>query len=186
MMLLDTLTALDIAAGVEVWTAPPAKSIPGVAGALNTIMGWALWIVSVLSMIGLMIVAAVGYESYRHNQGEQFMEGAKKWILAAIVGSNAGNIVTVFFPGFRFTAIATAIPGLEGPVVDIIGNIVWLLQWAAVACIIFLAIRGFLAYKNDGVQDFIDKFLWFIVASLLIAFGTTIAGAFFPAALTFG
>ncbi|MGW9159677.1 hypothetical protein [Microbacterium sp. NPDC055665] len=180
----DVLTAL---APLDGWgMAPTPKSIDGVDEAINTFVGWALWIVSVLSLIGLLIVLSVGYESYRHNQAEEFMEKAKAWVLAAIIGAYAKDIVGMFFPGFKVTAVATAIPGLEGPVTDIIGNFMWLLGWAAFACIIFLAIKGFLAYKSNGLEEFVGKFFWFIVASLGISFVTNIAGAFFPAALTFG
>lgn len=186
MFSIDALTAAAAVVPSDVWAAPPPKAIPGVDDALNTIMGWTLWIVSVLSLIGLFAVAFVGYESYRHNQAEQFAEKAKGWAVAAIIGANADKIVGIFFPGFKMTAIATAIPGMQGPVVDVIGNIVWALQWAALFAIVTLAIRGFLAYKNDAVGDFIEKFVWWIAASLVVAFVTQIAGAFFPAALTLG
>lgn len=177
----------DLVAVSHLWgMAPDAKSIPGVDTAINTFVGWALWIVSVLSLIGLLILFSVGFESYKHNQAEDFMEKAKAWVLAAIIGAYAKDIVTMFFPGFTITAVATAIPGLSGPVTDIIGNFMWLLGWAAFGCIIFLAIKGFLAYRTNGLEEFLSKFFWFIVASLGISFVTNIAGAFFPAALAFG
>jgi len=186
--LLPALPALlqhttHLSAQVAVLPTITPNGIPGVDGAINTLVGWALWIVSILSIIGLFIVGAVGFESYRHNQAEQFMEKAKSWILAAVIGAFASKIVQIFFPGFQLTAQATAIPGLDGPVTDIIGNIVWLLGWAAFACLIFLAVRGFIAFQNNGVDQFVSKFVWFIVASLVISFATQIAGAFFPAAL---
>ena len=181
---VDVVTAL---VPLDGWgMAPAPKPIDGVDKAINTFVGWALWIVSVLSLIGLLIVLSVGYESYKHNQGESFMEKGKAWVLAAIVGAYAQNIVAMFFPGFTVSATATAIPGLSGPVTDIIGNAMWLLGWAAFACIIGLAIKGFLAYKSNGLEDFVGKFFWFIVASIGISFATNIAGAFFPATLAFG
>lgn len=168
----------------DLWLAtPPAKGIPGVDTAITTFVGWALYIISMLSLIGLLIVLSVGYESYRHNQGENFMEKGKSWLLAAIIGAYAKDIVGVFYPSFNLTASATAIPGMEGPVTDVIGNIIWVLQWAAFACIIFLAGKGFLAYRDNGLSDFVDKFFWFVVASLGVSFATNIAGAFFPAVL---
>lgn len=182
----DLLASLPVADTALWHMAPPPKSIPGVDDALNTFFGWALWIVSVLSLLGLLFVMSVGFESYRRDQAEDFMEKAKSWVIAAIIGAYAKDIVTMFFPGFRVSAVATAIPGLEGAVTDIIGNIMWLLGWAAFGCIIFLAVKGFLAYRSNGLEEFLGKFFWFIVASLGISFVSNIAGAFFPAALTFG
>jgi len=181
--LFTSLPSLDIFG----WPMAPApKSIDGVDDAINTFVGWALWILSVLSLIGLLILFSVGYESYKHNQAEDFMEKAKAVTLAMVIGAYAKDIVAMFFPGFAVTAVATAIPGLQGPVTDILGNFMWVLGWAAFGCIIFLAVKGFLAYKSNGLEEFIGKFFWFIVASLGISFVTNIAGAFFPAALTFG
>ncbi|WP_431031073.1 hypothetical protein [Plantibacter sp. RU18] len=161
------------------------KAIPGVGDAFNTFFGWALKILSILSFIGLLVVFSVGYESYRHNQAQDFMEKGKAWIIAAIVGSYASNIVQIFYPGFKVAAVATSIPGMDTQVTSIIGNIIWLLGWAAFGCMIFLAIRGFIAFKDNGIGEFVSKFYWFIVASLGISFAAQIAGTFFPAALDF-
>lgn len=165
---------------------PPPKSIPGVDEAIRLFLGWTLYIVSILSLISLMIVLSVGFEAYKHNQGEQLMEKLKGWILAAIVGAYAKDIVTIFLPGFNATVVATAIPGMDGPVRDVIGYIVGILQLLAFAAILFLAIQGFVAFKNDGVQDFISKFFWWIVGALGLSLVTNIAGAFFPLVLKFG
>mgnify|MGYP001570501541 CR=1 FL=1 len=160
------------------------KGIAGVDTAMNLIIGWTLWGVSVLSLVGLLVLFATGFEAYRHNQGEAFMEKAKAWVIAAAVGAYAKDIVKIFFPSFTNNVIAVALPGMEGPVKDIIGNIVWAIQWIAFIALLFLAVSGFIAFKNDGVQEFISKFFWWIVAALGTSLATNIAGAFFPAVLT--
>ncbi len=165
---------------------PEPVSIPGVDTAITKFLGWALWIVSVLSLIGLLILLGIGFEAYKHNQGEQLMEKAKAWVIAAIVGAYAKDIVKIFFPNFSANIVAIAVPGMEGPVIDLIGNIVWVLQWCALGCIIFLAAKGFIAFKNDGVEEFVGKFFVFIVGALGMSLATNIAGAFFPAVLKFG
>ncbi len=70
---------------------------PGVDDTLNTILGWTLWSVSVLSLISLLIAAYTGFEAYRHNNGEAFMEKAKRWLIASIIGANADKIAGIFF-----------------------------------------------------------------------------------------
>ncbi len=160
------------------------KGIPGVDTAMNLIIGWTLWGVSVLSLVGLLVLFATGFEAYRHNQGEAFMEKAKAWVIAAAVGAYAKDIVKIFFPAFTNSAVAVAIPGMDGPVKDIIGNIVWAIQWIAFIALLFLAVSGFIALKDDDVQEFISKFFWWIVAALGTSLATNIAGAFFPAVLT--
>ncbi len=179
-LLTDLLTAVPADALVHM---PDAKEIPGVASGVNRVIGWILWGISVLSIVGLLFVAGTGYSMYRHNQGEQFMEKAKAWLFGAVIGSNATYIVQVFYPAFTLQAQPTAIPGLQGPVSDIIGNVVWILGIAAFVCIIFIAGKGFLAYRDGNIGEFVDKFLWFIVGSLVVAFASQIAGAFFPAAI---
>jgi hypothetical protein len=184
--LLTTITPIAALLTDTVFAAPPPKGIPGVEDTLNTFFGWVLWVLSAVSLIALLILFGVGYESYKHNQAEAFMEKAKAWVLAAVLGANAHHIVGMFFPGMQFKAVATAIPGLTGPVSEVIGIIIWILGWAAFACVLILAVRGFLAYRNDSLGEFVGKFFWFIVASLGISFVSPIAGAFFPAALSFG
>lgn len=184
-MTLLTLSAPAVDAAMQWLPLITPKKIDGVDTAIQTFVGWALYIISVLSLVSLLIVASVGFESYRHNQGENIMEKAKSWILAAIIGAYAKDVVRIFFPTFSVDVVAIPIPGMEGPVRDVLGNIVWVLQWAAFACILFLAARGFIAFKNDGVSEFVSKFFWFIAASLGVSLATNIAGAFFPAALKF-
>lgn len=186
MFSIDALTAAVAVVPSDVWAAPPPKAIPGVDDTVNTIFGWGLWIVSVLSLISLLLVAYTGYEAYRRDNGAAFMEKAKIWLIASIIGANADKIAGIFFPGIRITATPVPIPGLEGPVIGVIGNIVWVLQWAALFSIVLIAIQGFLAYKHDALGDFVSKFAVWIAASLVVAFVTQIAGAFFPAVLTLG
>lgn len=188
MMMFD-LSSLPLeqllTAPMDVVPTITAKGIPGLDKQIQTIVGWALWLISILSLVGLLIVSSVGYESYKHNQGEDFMEKAKMWLLAAVVGVSAKPLVNVFYPGFTVDLTAVPIPGMDGPIRDILGNVVWILQWAALACILFLAAKGFIAFKNDGVQEFVSKFFWFIAGSLGVSLATNIAGAFFPSALSF-
>ncbi|MBD8519144.1 hypothetical protein [Plantibacter sp. CFBP 8804] len=182
MLIIDTFVTLPW--DTVLHTIPP-KPIAGADAGINTLVGWVLKILSLLSFIGLLVVFSVGYESYRHNQAQDFMQKAKAWVAAALVGANADRIVTIFFPGFKLTAKATSIPGMDTQVEGIIGNIIWILGWVAFACLIFLAIKGFVAFRENGIGEFVSKFYWFIVASLGISFAAQIAGTFFPSALDY-
>jgi hypothetical protein len=138
--------------------------------------------VSVLSLAGLLVLFATGFEAYRHNQGEAFMEKAKAWSSPRRSKLQRRHRQDLL-PGVHEQHHRCAIP-MDGPVKDIIGNIVWAIQWIAFIALLFLAVSGFIAFKNDGVQEFISKFFWWIVAALGTSLATNIAGAFFPAVLT--
>lgn len=180
--MIDLITALPWDATIHAF---PPKPIAGADAGINTIVGWVLKIISLLSFFGLLFVFTVGYESYRHNQAQDFMEKAKAWGVAALVGANAERIVTIFFPGFKMTAVATSIPGMDAQVSDIVGNIIWVLGWAAFFCLVFLVIKGFTAFRDNSIGEFVSKFYWFIIASLGVSFAAQIAGTFFPAALDY-
>lgn len=162
------------------------KEIPGVSDTINTILGWILWGVSVASLFGLLFIAASGYESYRHNQGEQFMEKAKFWLLGAIVGANATRLAAIFYPSLHLTITATGIPGVGDTVNTVLGYFIWGLGIASVIGILALAGGAVMAYRHNGMEHFIEKFKWWIAASIIASSATTIAGAFFPAAAGLG
>ncbi|MFJ3395345.1 hypothetical protein [Leifsonia aquatica] len=156
------------------------KEIPGVSTTVNTVLGWILWLVSIASLFGLMILATTGYESYKNSQGEQFMEKAKNWFIGAVIGSNAVQLVQIFFPSLKLTIVAVAIPGVSPTVTLVIGYCIWVIGILAVLCLLGLAGGAVLAYRNHGMEKFIDQFRWFVIGSLTASFATTIAGAFFP------
>lgn len=163
-----------------------AKEIPGVGDTVNKVLGWILWLVSVASLFGLIILATTGYENYKNNQGEQFMERAKHWFLGAVIGSNSVQLVQIFFPNLKLTIVAVAIPGISPTVNLVIGYAIWVVGILAVACLLGIAGTAVLAYKNHGMEKFIEDFQWFVLGSLVAAFASTIAGAFFPTAATLG
>ncbi|WP_426624534.1 hypothetical protein ACPPVW_18585 [Leifsonia sp. McL0607] len=162
------------------------KEIPGVGDTVNKVLGWIFWGVSVAALFGLIILASTGYENYRNNQGEQFMEKAKYWFLGAVIGSNAPQIVAIFFPSIKLTITAVAIPGISPTVNLVIGYSIWVVGILAVICLLCLAGGAVMAYRNHGMEKFIDDFKWFVLGSLVASFASTIAGAFFPIASTLG
>ncbi|MBD8104764.1 hypothetical protein [Plantibacter sp. CFBP 8775] len=75
-----------------------AVEIPGVGGVITDLLGYVLWILCIAAIVALLAIAALGFNAFKHNQGEQFIEKTKYWAIGSVLVSFAVPIATQFFP----------------------------------------------------------------------------------------
>ena len=95
------MTVLHMAAGHVIAAGVPNPApvpVPGLAGPVNTIIGWGKWLVMILGVVGLLICGgqmAIG----RRNRHSFAADGAAgiPWVLGGIsLATIAAGVVTVF------------------------------------------------------------------------------------------
>ncbi|MGW2793579.1 hypothetical protein ACWC9H_27120 [Streptomyces sp. NPDC001251] len=76
---------------------PKSTNPPGtVVGNVNTILGWVLWGVSALAVVGILIVAAKMFTSFRTGEGSEHMGMLGKVLAGCILAASAGPLVNAF------------------------------------------------------------------------------------------
>lgn len=70
--------------------------------------------------------------------------------------------------------------GVGTTITDFLGIVLWVLMVAAILGLMVIGAVGIQAYRHNQAEEFISKFVWWVIGCVVIAAAVPITKLFFP------